>query len=176
MSLIKNKAIKVILWSFGSEGKSTLLYKGFKGMKDVKLIPTIGINVENINFNGIDITFWDIGGACKVKELRNHYFPGCDALIYLIDSSTIIKHESYCDFTNNFEELKKCIKILDDKPLLIAITKIDIRQLSTYDIINNYELDKLYDRKNKFGIIECSSFTGQGIKEILFWLSNLVKK
>ena len=171
-----SKGIKVILWSFGCEGKTTLLYKGFKGMKDVNLIPTIGFNVETINFNGLYITFYDYGGSFGLKELRNHYFPSCDALIYLIDSSTIIKHESYCDFTNNFEELKKCIKILDDKPLLIAITKIDIRQLSTYEIINNYELDKLFDRKNKFGIIECSSFTGKGIKEILFWLRNLVKK
>ena len=43
--------------------------------------------------------------------------------------------------------LKKCIKVLDDKPLLISITKINIRKLSTFDIINAYELNKLLDRK-----------------------------
>ena len=171
-----SKGIRVVLWSFGCEGKSTLLYEGFKGIKNAKLIPTIGFNEETINFKGLSITFWDIGGGCGVKELRNNYFRDFDALIYLIDSSTIIEHKSHSDFTDNFEELKKCIKIIDDMPLLIAITKIDKRQLSTYDIINNYELDKLFNRKNKFGIIECSSFTGQGIKEILFWLNNLVKK
>ena len=144
-------------------------------MKNVKLIPTIGFNVETINFNNLDITFFDFGGACKAKELRNHYFPSFDAIIYLIDSSTIIEHAEYCDYKTNFEELKKCIKVLDDKPLLIAITKIDIRKLSTLDIINAYELNKLFDRKKKFGIIECSSFTMEGIKEILFWLSSLSK-
>ena len=136
-----SKGIRVVLWSFGCEGKSTLLYEGFKGIKNVKLIPTIGINVETINFKGLSITFCDIGGGFKIKELRNNYFRDCDALIYLIDSSTIIEHKSHSDFTDNYEELKKCIKIIDDLPLLIAITKIDKRQLSTYDIINNYELD-----------------------------------
>ena len=171
-----SKGIRVVLWSFGCEGKSTLLYEGFKGIKNVKLIPTIGFNEETINFKGLSITFCDIGGSFKIKEFRNKFFCDCDALIYLIDSSTIIEHKSHSDFTDNFEELKKCIKIIDDMPLLIAITKIDKRQLSTYDIINNYELDKLFNRKNKFGIIECSSFTGQGIKEILFWLNDVVKK
>ena len=135
----KQKSLNIILWSYSCEGKSALLYQGFKKIKNVQLIPTIGINAETINFNNIEITFWDIGGGCKIKDLRNNYFPSSDAIIYLIDSSTIIEHDEYCDFTNNFEELKKCIKILDDKPLLIAITKIDIRKLSTLDIINAYE-------------------------------------
>ena len=171
----KKKSLKVILWSYGCEGKSTLLYQLFKEMKNFQLIYTVGINVETINFNNIEITFWEISGACKIKDLRNNYCTSSDAIIYLIDSSCLIKNDISYDYKDNFEELKKCIKILDDKPLLLAITKIDIRKLSTLDLINAYELDKLLNGNEKFGIIECSSFTMEGIKEILFWLSSLVK-
>ena len=167
------------MWSFNSEGKTTLLYKGFKEKKDFPTnpIPTIGFNVEEINFNGINMVFWDIGGACKIKELRNNYFPSSDAIIYLIDSSEIISTDvRYSGFKYNFEELQKCIKIIEDKSLLIAITKIDVRKSNTLDIINGYQLNNLFERKQKFGIIECSSFTSQGIKEIKYWLSTINKK
>ena len=172
MNLFKKKALSAILWSYGPEGKTSLLYKGFKGMKDMKFFPTIGFNVENIIFNGVSITFWDIGGAYKIKEFRGHYLPSRDAIIFLIDSSESIGED---DYKYNLEELKKCIKIIEDKPLLIAITKIDIRKVSTLDIINAYELNNLFQRKQKFGIIECSSVTSDGIKEIEYWLSSIAK-
>ena len=174
MNLFKKKEIKVILWSYGCEGKTSLLYKGFKDMKDIQLFQTVGFNFENIVFNGVSINFWDIGGACKIKELRGNYFPTSDAIVYLIDSSEALVEDNYL-FKSNFEELKTCISIIEDKPLLIAITKIDIRKSSTLDIINAYQLENLFKRKQKFGIIECSSVTSKGIKEIEYWLTSIEK-
>ena len=175
MNYFKKKELRVVLWSFGAEGKTTLLYQGLKKVNDNRApIPTIGFNVETITFNGIYITFWDIGGAYRIKELRAHYFPSNDAIIYLIDSSELLDaNDTNSPYKYNFEEFKKCIEIIDDIPLLIAITKIDIRKTSTSDIINYFQLQNLFKRKKKFGIIECSSFTSQGIKEILYWVSSI---
>ena len=171
----KIKELKVILWSFGEEGKTNLLYRGLKGIKDFQTLHTVGINVETTNFNGVNITFWDIGGACKIKDLRKSYFPYADAIIFLIDSSeSVIPTDINSNFKYNFEEFKKCIEIIEDKPFLIAITKIDKRKVSTLDIIEAYQLYDLFKTKNKFGIIECSSFTLKGIKEIEFWLTNII--
>ena len=174
MNLFKKKELKVILWSFGCEGKTSLLYKGFKDMKDFQIFQTVGANIENIVFNGVNICFWDIGGACKIKELRGHYLHIGDAIVYLIDSSEPLVEDNYL-FKSNFEELKRCINIIEDKPLLIAITKIDIRKSSTLDIINAYQLENLFKRKQKFGIIECSSVSLEGVKEIEYWLTSIVK-
>ena len=172
----KKKQLRVVLWSFNDEGKTNLIYKGFKGIKDFKSIPTCGFNVETINFNDIDITFWDIGYGCKTKDLRGNYLPNNDAVIFLIDSSqSVLQTDSYSDFKCNYEELQKCINIIKDIPLLILITKIDNRKTSTIDIIDAYQLHNLFKRKTKIGIIECSSFTFEGIKEIKYWLSSLVK-
>ena len=174
MNFFKKKELRVILWSFGHEGKTSLLYKGLKGMKDIYFIPTITFNIESIIFNGQNIIFWDVGGGDKIKEIRSRMFlPLGDAIIYLIDSSEPIIEDNYSDFKYNFEELKKCIEIIEDKPLLIAITKIDIRKVSTLDIINAYQLENLFQRKQKLGIIECSAVTSEGIKEIEYWLSSI---
>ena len=176
MNFFRRKELRVILWSFGSEGKTSLLYKGFKGMNNLQLLPTITFNIENIIFNGANICFWDVGGVDKIKELRRRSFlPLDDVVIYLVDSSIPIIGDDYNNFKYNFEELKKCIEIIEDKPLLIAIIKIDIRKISTLDIINAYQLENLFQRKQKVGIIECSSITSEGIKEIEYWLSRIKK-
>ena len=174
MNFFRKKELRVILWSFGCEGKTSLLYKGLKGMKDIQLIRTITFNIESIIFNGQNLSFWDVGGGDKIKEIRRKMFlPLGDAIIYFIDSSKPIIEENYSDFKYNYEELKKCIEIIGDKPLLIAITKIDIRKVSTLDIINIYKLENLFQRKKKFGLIECSSVTLEGIKEIEYWLGSI---
>ena len=174
MNFFKKKALRVVLWSYSDEGKTTLLYRGFKDIHDFKTIPTIGFNVETIDFNGKKITFWDIGGACGIKNLRNNYLPFNDAIIFLIDSSESLENDNFgLHYKYNYEELQKCINLIEDIPLLIAITKIDKRKSSTLDIINAYQLKYLFKRKKKLGIIECSSFTSQGIKEILFWISSI---
>ena len=173
---IPKKELKVYLWSFGDEGKTTLLYRGLKGKKDFQTtFHTVGYNAEPLTFNKRNMVIWDIGGACQIKELRNNYLPYCDALIFLIDSSISLDDQSFdsTKFKENYEEFKKCIEIIKNKPLLIAITKVDIRKTSTYDIIDFYQLQDLFKRQKKFGIIECSSFTSQGIKEILYWISSI---
>ena len=177
MNFFKKKKIRVTLWSLNDEGKTNLLYKGFLGIKDCKSIPTCGFNVEAIDSNEIKITFWDIGYGSKTKDLRNNYLHSNDAIIFLIDSSkSVLPTDEYSYFKDIYEELQKCINIIKDIPLLIAITKIDKRKASTRDIIKAYKLNDLFKRKTKIGIIECSSFTLEGIKELKYWLSSLVKK
>ena len=173
MNLSKKKLNRVIMWSYGDEGKTYLLYRGLLGLKNFTTIHTVGFNVETIDFNGVNITFYDVGGACKIKDLRSHYLPISDAVIFLIDSSVFIS-DTY--FYENIEEFKRCLPFVENIPLLIAITKIDIRKEKTLDLINAYQLQDLYKRKAKFGIIECSSFTMEGIKEIKYWCSSICQK
>ena len=172
MSTSKNKDMQVVLWGFNGEGKTHLLYQGLKGIKDFKTTSTLPWNIENININGIDMTIWDIGGRVWFSELyQKKYLSMADVLIFCIDSTVNI-NDLRCDY----ERFEKCLELIEDKPLLVAITKIDKRIVRTYDIIETFKLNKLFERKQKFGIIECSSYTTQGIKEIKFWLSNIIKK
>ncbi|KAM9993074.1 hypothetical protein ACTFIY_010492 [Dictyostelium cf. discoideum] len=52
-------------------GKSTLLYK-LKLGDIVSTIPTIGFNVETIEYKNLSMTVWDVGGQNKIRALWKH--------------------------------------------------------------------------------------------------------
>ena len=48
-------------------GKTTILYK-LKLGEVVTTIPTIGFNVETVEYKNISFTVWDVGGQDKVRS------------------------------------------------------------------------------------------------------------
>jgi len=48
-------------------------------------VPTIGLNIEMVEFRDYNITFWDVGG--QSTKLWKHYFDSVDGLIFVIDST-----------------------------------------------------------------------------------------
>lgn len=54
-------------------GKTTILYK-LKLGEIVTTIPTIGFNVETVEYKNINFTVWDVGGQDKIRPLWRHYF------------------------------------------------------------------------------------------------------
>lgn len=53
----------------------------------VQSVPTIGFNVEQIDYKGLRFTVWDIGGQSKLRELWHHYYSNSDGVIYVLDTS-----------------------------------------------------------------------------------------
>ena len=49
-------------------GKTTVLYK-LKMGELLTTIPTIGFNVETINYKNLEMTIWDVGGQDKIRQL-----------------------------------------------------------------------------------------------------------
>ena len=67
-------------------GKTTILYK-LKLGEIVTTIPTIGFNVETVEYKNISFTVWDVGGQTKIRRLWAYYFQNTQGLIYVVDSN-----------------------------------------------------------------------------------------
>ena len=67
-------------------GKTTILYK-LKLGENVSTVPTIGFNVETVEYKNINFTVWDVGGQDKIRPLWRHYYINAKALIFVVDSS-----------------------------------------------------------------------------------------
>lgn len=67
-------------------GKTTILYK-LKLGEIVTTIPTIGFNVETVEYKNICFTVWDVGGQYKIRPLWRHYFQNTHGLIFVVDSN-----------------------------------------------------------------------------------------
>lgn len=53
----------------------------------VTTIPTIGFNVETVEYKNICFTVWDVGGQDKIRPLWRHYFQNTQGLIFVVDSN-----------------------------------------------------------------------------------------
>merc|ERR1711949_82707 len=67
-------------------GKTTILYK-LKLGEIVTTIPSLGFNVETVEYKNISFTVWDVGGQDKIRPLWRHYFQNTQGLIFVVDSN-----------------------------------------------------------------------------------------
>merc|ERR1712159_374717 len=77
---------RIVMVGLDAAGKTTVLYK-LKLGEVVTTIPTIGFNVETVEYKNIRFTVWDIGGQDKIRKLWRHYYQGTEGLIFVIDSN-----------------------------------------------------------------------------------------
>ena len=70
-------------------GKTTILYK-LKLGEIVTTIPTIGFNVETVEYKNISFTVWDVGGQDKIRRLWRHYFQNTQVKIAMLCFLTCI--------------------------------------------------------------------------------------
>merc|ERR1719331_3083772 len=78
--------MRILMVGLDAAGKTTVLYK-LKLGEVVTTIPTIGFNVETVEYKNIRFTVWDIGGQDKLRKLWRHYYQGNHGLIFVVDSS-----------------------------------------------------------------------------------------
>ena len=71
--LIGKKDVRILMVGLDAAGKTTILYK-LKLGEIVTTIPTIGFNVETVEYKNISFTVWDVGGQDKIRPLWRHYY------------------------------------------------------------------------------------------------------
>jgi ADP-ribosylation factor protein 1 len=76
---------RILMLGLDAAGKTTILYK-LKLGEVILSPPTIGFNMESVEYKNIKFQVWDIGGQDKIRQLWKHYFQNTHALIYVVDS------------------------------------------------------------------------------------------
>merc|ERR1712241_275628 len=78
--------MRILMVGLDAAGKTTILYK-LKLGEVVTTIPTIGFNVEAVEYKNINFTVWDVGGQDKIRRLWRHYYQGTQGVIFVVDSN-----------------------------------------------------------------------------------------
>ncbi|CAI7851823.1 unnamed protein product, partial [Closterium sp. NIES-54] len=66
-ALINKRDMRILMVGLDAAGKTTILYK-LKLGENVTTIPTIGFNVETVEYKNISFTVWDVGGQDRVSS------------------------------------------------------------------------------------------------------------
>ena len=70
-NLFGNKEMRILMVGLDGAGKTTVLYK-LKLGEVITTIPTIGFNVETVQYKNISFTVWDVGGQDRIRSLWRH--------------------------------------------------------------------------------------------------------
>lgn len=151
-------------------GKTTILYK-LKLGEIVTTIPTIGFNVETVEYKNISFTVWDVGGQDKIRPLWRHYYQNTQGLIFVVDSSDTKRiAEAENELANMLKEDE-----LRDAVILVFANKQDMpNAMTAAELTNALNLNNL--RNRRWYIQATCATQGQGLYEGLDWLSNELAK
>jgi len=77
-----------LILGLDNAGKTTILYKLQNESDDeIQTIPTIGFNVETLQYKNIKFQVWDLGGQTSIRPYWRCYYPNTDAIIFVVDSA-----------------------------------------------------------------------------------------
>lgn len=168
--LFGKKQMRILMVGLDAAGKTTILYK-LKLGEIVTTIPTIGFNVETVEYKNICFTVWDVGGQDKIRPLWRHYFQNTQGLIFVVDSNDrdrVVEAEK--ELANMLLEDE-----LRDAVLLVFANKQDLpNAMTASELTEKLGLNQL---RNRTWYIQSTCATqGQGLYEGLDWLSNELSK
>jgi len=163
--MIGKTEMRILMVGLDAAGKTTILYK-LKLGEVVTTIPTIGFNVETVEYKNLSFTVWDVGGQDKIRPLWRHYYQGTNGLIYVVDSNDRDRVE------DAREELTKMLNEdeMRDAALLVFANKQDLPNAMTAAEVT--EKLGLHNMRNRQWFIQSAcATTGDGLYEGLDWLS-----
>jgi len=163
--LISKQDMRILMVGLDAAGKTTILYK-LKLGEVVTTIPTIGFNVETVEYKNLNFTVWDVGGQDKIRPLWRHYYQGTNGLIYVVDSNDRDRAE------DAREELTKMLNEdeMRDAVLLVFANKQDLpNAMTAAEVTEKLGLHNL--RSRQWFIQSACATTGDGLYEGLDWLS-----
>ncbi|KAJ5073375.1 adp-ribosylation factor a1b [Anaeramoeba ignava] len=163
------KDMRILMLGLDAAGKTTILYK-LKLGEVVNTIPTIGFNVETVQYKKINFTVWDVGGQERIRALWRHYYNNTQGLIYVVDSNDKDRMDEAHD------ELHKMLAEdeLKDAVVLVFANKQDLpNSLTAAEVAEKLALSSLKGRK--WYIQSTCATTGDGLYEGLEWLSKTLK-
>ena len=155
--LIGTKKMRILMVGLDAAGKTTILYN-LKLGEVVTTIPTIGFNVETVEYKNIKFTVWDLGRQDKIIPLWRHYNENTQGLIFVVDSND---RDRINEARNELHSLLG-EDVLRDAILLVFANKKDLpNAMSTAEIREKLGLHGL--RNRQWYIQSTCATTGDGL-------------
>ncbi|CAM0947277.1 unnamed protein product [Alopecurus aequalis] len=122
-NFFSTKEMRVVMLGLDAAGKTTILYRLHMG-EVLSTVPTVGFNVEKVQYKNVAFTVWDVGGQEKLRPLWKMYLSNSDALIYVVDS---LDRERIGDARQEFQTIIKD-PLMANSIILILANKQDLVQ------------------------------------------------
>lgn len=161
---------RIMMVGLDAAGKTTILYK-IKLGEVVTTIPTIGFNVETVEYKSLTMTVWDIGGQDKIRNLWRYYYINTDAVIFCVDSAD---RDRIDDARLELDRMLQADELKNARVLIYANKQDLPGSMQVKEITDKLGLQRL--RNREWYVQGCSAPSGDGLYEGLDWLAQTVNK
>jgi ADP-ribosylation factor protein 1 len=168
--LSSQKEVRILMVGLDAAGKTTIVYK-LKLGELVTTIPTIGFNVETVEYKGLSFSIMDVGGQDKIRPLWRHYYENTEGVIFVVDSNDRDR------VALAREELHRMLEAeeLQDAVFLVFANKQDMpAALTAGEVMKGLGLDTVAESR-KWYVQPTSATSGDGLYEGLFWLKEALE-
>ncbi|XP_074560717.1 ADP-ribosylation factor-like isoform X1 [Curcuma longa] len=182
--------MRVAMLGLDAAGKTTILYKLHIG-EVLSTVPTIGFNVEKVQYKNVVFTVWDVGGQEKLRPLWRHYFSNTDALLRMEIHSNfgttdcnMSSHWIYVVDSLDRERIGKAREefqtIIRDPFMLNSVILVFANKQDLKGAMTPMEVSEglgLYDLRHRTWHIQGTcALAGDGLYEGLDWLVTALKE
>jgi len=170
-SLFGSKEVRILILGLDNAGKTTILYRLQNDSEEnIQTIPTIGFNVEVLQYKNIKFQVWDLGGQTSIRPYWRCYYPNTDAIIFVVDS---------CDVDRLGIAKQELMAMLEEEELRDAILLVFANKQDSRGALNSRHVSDalgLPEIKNRqWSIQETSALKGSGLFEGFDWLVTCIK-
>ena len=163
--LVGSKEMRVLMVGLDAAGKTTVLYK-LKLGDVVATIPTIGFNVETVEYKNLTFSVWDVGGQDKIRPLWRHYYDNTEGIIFVVDAN---------DHDRIGAARLELNKMMNESQLQNAVVLIFANKQDLPNAMTAAEMTDTLGLRNlsshKWHIQATCATSGDGLYEGLDWLS-----
>merc|ERR1719387_3521417 len=157
--------MRILMVGLDAAGKTTILYK-LKLGEVVTTIPTIGFNVETVEYKNIKFNVSDVGGQDKIRKLWRYYYQNTQGVIFVVDSNDRERIEDAREELANIlaeDEMR-------DAAVLVFANKQDLpNSMPAAEVTEKLGLQAM--RARRWFIQSTCATTGDGLYEGLDWMS-----
>lgn len=165
-SVSRSQHSAILMVGLDGAGKTTLLYR-MKQDEAVPTVPTIGFNVETVQFQNMSFNVWDVGSQnSKIRPLWRRYFEQAQGLIFVVDSTD---HERVEMAKAELAEIL-AEKSMRNTAVLILANKQDLPQaMPKHEVAAKLGLDRL--QLSRCAVKPVCAVDGSGLSDALAWLT-----
>ena len=172
----KNFHFIILVVGLDGSGKTTLL-EAFKQEpnKEKTILPTAGISIGSLDFQGKKIVYYDFSGDGRHRRQWANFYSEAHAILFVMDSTDEKRDEIVKEYIK--EMFKEDVIAKREMPILIACNKQDAQGARDKNLIEeDLGLAKLEKRQEiRYYMLPTSGFDNKGLSDALEWLSDKVK-
>ncbi|CCE83073.1 Piso0_002849 [Millerozyma farinosa CBS 7064] len=168
---LKDNELRVLVLGLDNAGKSTITKK-LKNEDVNSVAPTLGFQINTVQFKEFNLNLWDIGGQASIRSFWGNYYDQTDVVIWVVDALSTER------LSEVYEELRDKVLLQDRLKgvyLAILINKIDLIPSEYQDKVKEkveqqLDLDSQVKDKSKFASFLVSGKSGHNLEEALNWI------